>query len=97
MRTIYEIVWPDDRIEHIARHGISLEEVEDTVFGNSLVLKAKRSGPNPVYHVLGRTASGRMIFCVIISFPDGKGYPVTARPMTEKEKKKYRDWKGRRK
>jgi hypothetical protein len=59
MRTIYEIVWPDDRIEHIAPPGIAPAEGEDTVFGNSRVLKASRSGPNLVCHVLGRAASSR--------------------------------------
>jgi hypothetical protein len=32
---------------------------------------------------------------VIIAFPDGKGFPVTARPMTEKEKRRYQHWKKR--
>jgi hypothetical protein len=32
---------------------------------------------------------------VVIGFPDGKAYPVTAREMTAKEKRRYRKWKGR--
>ena len=32
---------------------------------------------------------------VVIRFPDGKGYPVTARAMTTKEKRRYRKWKER--
>ncbi len=30
------------------------------------------------------------LFCVVIAFPDGVGYPVTARLMTEREKKNFR-------
>jgi hypothetical protein len=30
---------------------------------------------------------------VVIRFPDGKGYPITARPMTDREKQRYRRWK----
>ena len=39
---------------------------------------------DPVYYVLGETDSGRHLFCVVIEFPGGKGYPVTAREMTLK-------------
>ena len=47
----------------------------------------------PLYYVLGQTLAGRHLFCVVIQFPDGKGYPVTARPMTPGEKKRYNKWK----
>ena len=43
----------------------------------------------------GQTAAGRYLFCVIIHLPDGKGYPVTARPMTAKEKRRFRKWRNR--
>jgi hypothetical protein len=52
-------------------------------------------GTNPVYYVLGQTAAGRYLFCVVIQFPDGKGYPVTARVMTAKEKQRFNQWKKR--
>lgn len=90
---IHEILWPEDRIEHILCHRIDPTEVEEVCFGQSLVLRAKASGPNPVYYVLGQTNSGRYLFCVIIQFPENKGYPVTARDMTQKEKKRYALWR----
>lgn len=90
---INEFVWPQDRIDHIARHGVMPNEVEDVCFGDPLIQRAKSQGENPVYYVLGQTTAGRYLFCVIIAFPDGKGYPVTARPMTNKEKRQYRRWK----
>jgi uncharacterized DUF497 family protein len=92
---ISEIVWPDDRVEHIARHGISPDEFEDVCFGHALVLRGRSEGRNPVYHVLGQTGSERYLLCVVIHFPDGKGYPVTARPMTAKEKRRYERWRAR--
>jgi uncharacterized DUF497 family protein len=88
--TIDEFIWPEERIEHIARHGVTPEEVEEACFGKSLVQRAKSEGENPVYYVLGQTDAGRYLFCVVIGFPDGKGYPVTAREMTDKEKRRYR-------
>jgi len=92
---IREIVWLEERIDHIARHGVTPEEVEEVCFGQSLVRRAKSEGANPVCYVLGQTEAGRYLFCVVIQFPDGNGYPVTARSMTAKEKRRYRKWKER--
>lgn len=92
---ITEIVWPEDRVEHIARHGVTPEEFEDVCFGEALVLRAKSEGKNPVYYVLGETGAGRRLFCVVIAFPDGKGYPVTAREMSASESDRYASWKKR--
>lgn len=91
--TIDELIWPEERIEHIARHSVTPQEVEEVCFGKSLVQRGKSEGENPVYYVLGQTGAGRYLFCVIIRFPDGKGYPVTAREMTAKEKRRYREWR----
>ena len=90
---INDILWPKDRLEHIALHNVDRREVEEVCFGRSLLLRAKSKGENPIYYVLGQTKSGRYLFCVIIHFPDGKGYPVTARDMTPKEKSRYKKWR----
>ena len=90
---VQQLIWPDDRIEHIARHGVTPQEVEEVCFGKSLVKRTKSEGENPVYYIYGKTRSGRFLFCVIIAFPDGNGFPITAREMTEKEKSRFR--KGR--
>jgi len=90
---IAEFVWSPDRIEHIARHGVGPDEFEQVCFGEGLVLRAKAEGKNPVYYVLGETEAGRRLFCVVIRFPDGKGYPVTARDMTPSEAERYAAWK----
>lgn len=62
-------------------------------FGRPWVQRAKSQGENPVYYVMGQSVAGRYLFCVVIALPDGKGYPVTARPMTENEKRRYRNRK----
>lgn len=61
----------------------------------SLVPRAKATGPNPAYYVLGETDADRSLFCVVIEFSGGRGYPVTARDMTTKEKRRYPDRKNR--
>lgn len=90
---IAEFVWTSDRISHITRHAVEPYEFEEVCFGVPLVLRARAGGRNPVYYVLGETDAGRRLFCVVISFPDGRGYPVTAREMTEGEKQRYSRWK----
>jgi uncharacterized protein len=92
---INEFIWNEERIDHIARHNVMPEEVEETCFGIALVQRTKSEGENPVYYVLGQTAAGRYLFCVVIQFPDGNGYPVTARPMTDQEKRRYKQWRNR--
>ncbi|EIC23757.1 hypothetical protein Thi970DRAFT_00264 [Thiorhodovibrio frisius] len=47
---IRELLWPEDRVDHIARHDVSPEEFEEVCFGCSLVLRTKSTGVNPVYH-----------------------------------------------
>jgi hypothetical protein len=93
--TIDHLVWPHDRIEHIGAHGVTPEEVEEVCFGKSFVRRAKSEGENPVYYILGQTAAGRYLFGVVIRFPNGAGYPVTAREMTAREKRRFRKWKSR--
>ena len=48
-----------------------------------------------MYYVLGETDAGRPPFCVVIEFPGSQAYPVTARDMTRKEKRRYAEWKKR--
>jgi uncharacterized DUF497 family protein len=92
---IHEFIWPADRVAHIARHSVQPEEVEEVCFGHALIQRAKSHGTNPVYYALGRTSSGRYLFCVVIQFPDAKGFPITARPMTRKAKERYNRWEKR--
>ena len=92
---IRELVWPQDRIAHISRHGVSPDEVEEVCFARSLVQEARTAGENPVYYVLGQTEAGRYLFCVVIHFPDDRGFPVTARPMTRKERRRFAQWRKR--
>ena len=92
---IHEFIWPEDRIIHITQHDVTPEEVEEVCFGKAFVQRAKSEGRNPLYYVLGQTEAGRYLFCVVIRFPDGRGYPVTARPMTDKERRRYHQWRNR--
>ncbi len=50
---ITEFVWPQDRIDHIDRHRVTPNEVEEACFGQALVQRAKSEGENPAYYGLG--------------------------------------------
>lgn len=92
---VTRFIWPEDRIDHIARHDVHPEEVEEVCFGQAFIQRAKSTGKNPVYYVLGQTVSGRYLLCVVIQFPEGVGYPVTARQMTDNEKRRFKRWKAK--
>jgi len=83
---IRQLLWPRDRIEHIARHDVTPEEVEQACFGRPFVQRAKSRGENPVYYVLGQTVGGRYLFSVVIQFPDGKGIS-SHRPAHDRKRK----------
>ena len=51
---IHELIWSRDRIEHIARHGVTPNEVKEVCLGNSFVQRTKSQGENPVYYFLGQ-------------------------------------------
>ena len=82
-------------MDHIARHAVTPDELEEVCFGTSLLLRANSEGPHPAYYEHGQTAAGRYLFCMVIAFPDANGYPVTARTMTDAEKRRYQSWRDR--
>jgi uncharacterized protein len=86
--------WRPDRVDHIAKHDVRPEEVEEAVFDDrrGLLRKVGPAERNPhetVYRYLGRTEAGRYLFVVLIHTERGNALPVTARDMTEAEKGRY--------
>lgn len=51
------LVWARDREEHIARHGVSLEETIEVV--NSRHFRRRVSGDR--YRIIGQTEAGRLL------------------------------------
>lgn len=88
---ISQLVWNENIIEHIARHNVSPEEVEEVCFGQPLIVKSKQAskGPNPTYYALGQTENGRYLFVMFIYFKQGRAMVVTARDMDPAERKYY--------
>ena len=42
--TIQELIWPQDRIDHIAKHNVLPHEVSEVCINQSLVLKPNLKG-----------------------------------------------------
>lgn len=88
---ISQFVWNEDIIEHIAKHNVTPEEVEEVCFGQPLIVKSKQAakGANPTYYALGQTETGRYLFIMFIYFKQGRAMVVTARDMDQAERKYY--------
>jgi hypothetical protein len=88
MRTISSIRWTEQRIDHVAKHGISPKEIEEACF-NEMISPYIRSGKDNLHYVFGRTDAGRFIFVVVKSERPGQVGIVTARDMNDWEKKYF--------
>ena len=85
MRTITSIKWTDESIEHVSRHAVRPEEVEEVCFNEDEV-PFIRSGRENMHYVFGRTSSGRFLFVVVRFIRQGDVKVITARDMSEWER-----------
>jgi uncharacterized DUF497 family protein len=91
---IREVVWDEWNEEHIARHGIDPEEVEEVLvglFSPPLIQRARQGS----YRALGQTAGGRYLAVFFALRAPGGVYPITARDMDTKERRTYRRRRNR--
>jgi len=84
--TIQNLIWDEWNVEHIARHGVKPEEVEQVCRSNYFFTKGRQN----TYRVIGQTQGGR--YLTIILAPRGQGdfYPVTARDADNKERRRFK-------
>ena len=85
MILIRRLICDSWNVDHIARHRVTPDEVEEVCHGTPLV---QRSYKGRIV-LLGPTATGRLL--AVILAPEGRGvyYPVTARPASRKERALY--------
>jgi hypothetical protein len=84
--TIVELAWTGDAEDHVARHGVVPQDVED-VLGGRYWRARGRSGTALVY---GRTRGGRPLLVVLAPGRDGAATVVTARDLTPAERRTLR-------
>lgn len=85
---IGRLFWDEWNIEHISRHGVDQDEVDEVCSSRHFAIK---SGKDKMA-VWGQTASGRYLLVILGIWEYDEYYPVSARDMDEKEKRNYRKW-----
>ncbi len=90
---ITSIIWLPEVIEKLeAKHGVTVEEIEE-VFELGAAYRrgprGKRRGEN-LYQAYGQTEAGRYLFIVFIYKLDRRALILSARDMTDKERRLYR-------
>jgi uncharacterized DUF497 family protein len=82
-----EVRWTAWSEDHIARHGVAPAEVEEVLFTRP---RWTTGGRDETTLVFGITTVGRLLLVVTLDEGDGAAFVVTARGMTEQEKRTFR-------
>ena len=89
------IIWREVVVEKLAvKHGVSPEEVEEALENEEeppkirFIEKGEREGEH-VYMALGQTEAGRYLTVLFILKQTQEALIVSARDMSEKERKQY--------
>lgn len=80
--------WNDWNIEHVQKHGVSLDEAE-TLVRTALAPYPQRRDEEK-WLVRGTGIGGRLLQAVFVEDADSTIYIIHARPLTEGEKRTYR-------
>jgi uncharacterized protein len=83
---VFEIRWTEEAEAHIARHGVTLSEVEQAT-ERPFWTYAGRDGTTVL---LGATHNGRHLVIVLADALDGRCYVATARDMTPAERRVFK-------
>ncbi len=73
-------------MEHIARHGVDPSEAEAVCRSQRAVVIRGRQGR---YLIYGQTGAGRYVLVVLRNIGGGVGRIITARNLTESERRFY--------
>lgn len=83
-----EVMWTEDSETHIARHNVTPLEVEQVLYSQP---RLAVSGRDDTTEVLGQTDAGRRLLVVVTEASDGRDFVITARDMTDNEKRTFRE------
>lgn len=90
MTLVRRLIWDNWNVNHIARHQVTPEEVEEVCHGDHIVREAKKGK----LLLIGPTPAGQMLAVVLGAEGDGIYYVVTARVADRKERRLYQAEKG---
>lgn len=87
---IERLIWDQKTLEKlVTKHQVTRQEVEE-VFRDDPYIRRWSS----VYHAYGRTQAGRYLFVVFIYLKPGQARIITARDMTNRERRLYQRERG---
>ena len=83
---IRTLVWDRKTLDKLdGKHNVSKDEVEQVLFDNPPHIRRWKN----VYHAYGETFAGRYLFVVFANLGRGKAKIITAREMTQSERRLY--------
>ena len=90
--SIDRLHWDDWNRDHIAKHAVLPEEVEEVIAGVPIVTETYKQR----LQFIGPTLAGWMVSVVVGAVPDRPGdcYVFSARPASQKERGTYEQAKG---
>jgi uncharacterized DUF497 family protein len=80
--------WNDWNVGHVATHGVSPEEAEQVVSRATTPFPLRREDDK--WLVWGAGKGGRLLQVVFVLDEDGTVYVIHARPLTLREKSRFR-------
>lgn len=83
---IRDVIWTEGSVEHIARHGVGIDEVEWVAFSRTHVA-AHVSGRR--YLLTGQTGGGRYLTVIVDKSDCGAVVVVTARNASQRERLRF--------
>ena len=92
MIIVNQLIWNQWNVDHIARHDVTPEQVEEACQGNPIV----RESYSGCVMVIGPTKARKMIAAVLSPVDEEAGiyFTVTARSASRRERRLYQDEKG---
>lgn len=85
------IIWNRWNTQHIKRHKIMTSEVDEILLEDHCESRFKVSRKGRLF-IAGVTSRGRYLVVIVAYTDKYRVYPVTARGMTEKERRDFKTW-----
>jgi hypothetical protein len=90
MPFIRRLVWDPGNVAHVARHRVTVDEVEEVSRGEYV----ERQSYMLRVILIGPTNTGRVLTVILEDKGDGLSYVVTARPASRRERRFYQQETG---
>ena len=91
MMRIRSFQWDQENEDHVAEHGVAVVEVEELILFRKPLYQRGREGK---YIAYGATEEGRYLFVVFVFKGAERIRVISARDMTNREKRLYKKRKG---